>query len=98
MLAWGRMIQVCLFILCPRIQPIKSRNPCILNCSAYKGNILRKKSTTMLVACTHVPAVKRAKFLILEKLPDTTGEHYQKVDFESRTPQVVTIKEVRFTC
>ena len=46
MLAWGRMIQliqVCLFILCPGIQPIKSRNPCILNCSAYKSNILQKK-------------------------------------------------------
>ena len=59
---------------------------------------LRKKSTTILVASTHVPAVKRAKFLILEKLPDATGEHYRKVDFQSRVPKVVTIKEVRFTC
>ena len=78
MLACGRMIQliqVCLFILCPGIQPIKSRNPCILNCLEYKSNILQKKSTTMLVASTHVPAVKRAKFLTLEKLPDATGEY-----------------------
>ena len=49
----------------------------------------------MFVASTHVPAVKRAKFLILEKLPDSTGEHYQKVDFQSRAPQVVTVKEAR---
>jgi len=57
-----------------------------------------KKSTTMLVASTHVPAVKQAKFLIVEKLPDATGEHYRKVDFQSRAPQVVTAKEATFTC
>ena len=50
----------------------------------------------MLVASTHVPAVKRAKFLILEKLPDATGEHYRKVDLQWRA--VVTVKEARFTC
>ena len=101
MLVWKRMIQliqVCLLSYAPEYSQSESRSPCILNCSEYKGNILRKKIYDDLVASTHVPAVKQAKFLILEKLPDATGEHYRKADFQSRAPQVVTAKEARFTC
>ena len=101
MLVWGRMIQliqVCLFILCPRIQPIREQESLHIKLFSIQGNILREKSTTMLVVSTHVPTVKRAKFLILEKLPDATGEHYQKVDFQSRTQLAVMVKEARFTC